>query len=172
MGAWLAHSSLFMRQAWNLASRKMEEATFNMFPGSTVFQTGMEHHVKHLSAYEHSVNAAMTPNASNIISAFITAAYNGECTSLSQFPDGSDEYLALIPFYGGMPPSVVKTIEDGIPTNGEGHSKMTPLLKAYSTMATACSCLKYFGRVVIGVTSDDDADLIETEVILRTLQLS
>ena len=165
MGAWLAHSDLFMKAAWNLASRKMEEATFNMFRGNYVFQTGMEHHVKHMSMFEHSVRKADVENAAEIISKYVNAAYDGECDELRSYPVASDEYMVLIPFYGGLPPSVSKTIEDGIPTNGEGHSKMTPLLKAYSTMATVCSCLKYFGRIVVGVTSDSDSNLISNEVV-------
>lgn len=166
MGAWLAHSDLFMKAAWNLASRKMEEATFNMFPNNVVFQTEMEHHVKHMSAFEHSVNNVGAKNGSEIISAFVNAAYDGECDDITAHPVASNEYLALIPFYGGMPPSASKTIENGIPTNGEGHSKISPLLKAYTCMATICSCLKYFGRVVVGVTSDNDEDLLNNEVLL------
>lgn len=163
MGAWLAHSDHYMKASWNLVSRKMEEATFNMFHAN-VYQTDMAHHVKHMSAFEHSVNNARMPNASSIIEAYINAAYDGECDDLMSHPVASNSFLALVPFYGGMPPSATKTIDGGIPTNGEGHSKTSPLLKAYATMATVCSCLKYFGRVVIGLTSDSDENLIETEV--------
>jgi hypothetical protein len=39
-------------------------------------------------------------------------------------------------------------------------------------MATVCSCLKYYGRVIIGVARDDDRILVNDMVSLSSLYLS
>ena len=37
---------------------------------------------------------------------------------------------------------------------------MNPNIKALQCMATVCSCLRYFGRVLIGVTRESDKKLM------------
>jgi hypothetical protein len=167
MGAWLADRRYFLKGSWRLDSRKMEEATFNMFHGS-VFYTDIEYHVKHLSMFEHSVRQAKklsSDNMNSIIGKYLRAAYAGECSNVT-VNKRWHSYLTIIPFYGGLPPIVNGTIgTDGRSTDGEGHSKTSPELKTLTCLATACSCLKYFGRVVIAVASIEDEDRIKKQVI-------
>jgi hypothetical protein len=138
-----------------------------------------------MSHYEHQVHKVhgfeMAKNKTIILS---NAAYNGECGNLQI--SKSREHIAFIPFYGGRPPGVTKdlavksigqgnslvrfantaswflmgTFESSQPNSWvlafqvDGHTKGT------QTMAVVCSCLKYFGHVVIGVARDEDRVLI------------
>lgn len=66
-----------------------------------------------------------------------------------------DEFLALVPFYGGLPPntSVGAFQMDSL---GQGNSRVSLEVKAHQAMATVCSCLRYFGHVVVGVARSED----------------
>jgi len=66
-----------------------------------------------------------------------------------------DEYLALVPFYGGQPPN---TSAGAFQTDslGQGNSRVSTEVKAQQAMATVCSCLRYFGHVVVGVARLED----------------
>lgn len=71
-------------------------------------------------------------------------------------PTGNrDEFLALVPFYGGLPPntSVGAFQTDSL---GQGNSRVGLEVKAHQAMATVCSCLRYFGHVVVGVARPED----------------
>jgi hypothetical protein len=163
--AWLIDVSTYLRTGWNLASRKMEEASFNVFRRAQAFQTDMSYHVKHMSAYEHSVVSVFNKNKksrdeiNHMIYRYARALFLSQCSSVV-VQNETDVFLALIPFYSGQPPNVTR--EDGIGTEGEGHSRAPVDVKAIEAVATVCSALKYFGRVVVGVTSEkDEALLIE-----------
>lgn len=145
----------------------MEEASFNIFRKAQAFQTDMSYHVKHMSAYEHSVAAVFKKQRKSIadmnymIYRYARALYLHECTNLV-VQNETDAFIALVPFYSGMPPNV--TTEDGIGTEGEGHSKAPADVKVIAAAATMCSVLRYFGRVVVGVTSQKDELLITEKV--------
>ena len=84
------------------------------------------------------------------------AAFRGECDGLSALlarpagpsPRGSREYVALVPFFGGLPPDV--TADLAVKSIGQGNSLVDSSTKALQAMATVCSCIRYFGRVVVG----------------------
>ena len=65
------------------------------------------------------------------------------------------EFLALVPFYGGLPPntSAGAFLTDSL---GQGNSRVSLEVKAHQAMATVCSCLRYFGHVVVGVARSED----------------
>eukprot|EP01035_Chromulina_nebulosa_P017069 gene17069-22581_t len=77
------------------------------------------------------------------------------------------EYIAIIPFYGGLPPNV--TSDMSVKSIGQGNSLVNAETKALQCMATICSCLKYFGQVVVGVVRDDDRKLMLHMVIQSTI---
>lgn len=88
------------------------------------------------------------------------AAFNGECSTLQV--SKSKEYMALIPFYGGLPPGV--TADFKVSSIGQGNSLLDASTKALMAMATICSCLKYFGHVTVGVARLEDRILINDMV--------
>jgi hypothetical protein len=73
------------------------------------------------------------------------------------------EYLALIPFYGGLPPAVTQDFSK-VNSIGQGNSLVKPSIKVLQCMATVCSCLKYFGHVVIGVAREYDLELVTNKL--------
>ena len=89
----------------------------------------------------------------------------GECGNLTV--NSAENYLAFIPFFGGRPPGV-KIGPTGpnlkVHSIGQGNSLVKPEIKALQTMATICSCLKYYGQAVVGVTRDQDRDLINQQL--------
>ncbi len=132
--------------------------------------------VHHMSMYEHflhkKVGFAIALNKTIVMS---QAAFKGECENLHV--SERKEYIALIPFYGGLPPNVTKDLS--VKSIGQGNSLVCDVLhilpikfmmwcydqvdtstKALQATASVCSCLKYFGKVVIGVARDDDKSII------------
>lgn len=77
-------------------------------------------------------------------------------TRVESSPAGNrGEFLALVPFYGGLPPntSVGAFQTDSL---GQGNSRVSLEVKAHQAIATVCSCLRYFGHVVVGVARSED----------------
>lgn len=55
------------------------------------------------------------------------AAYAGECTNLTASVENN--YLALIPFYGGLPPNVTKDLS--VKSIGQGNSLVRKILYSF-----------------------------------------
>jgi hypothetical protein len=120
-----------------------------------------------MSMFEHVLHKKygfdVAQNKTKIMS---QAAFNGECVGLK--PSDDSRYFALVPFYGGLPPNVTKDLS--VKSIGQGNSLVDASTKALQAMATTCSCLKYYGRVVIGVARIEDRRIIEKMVsLLRQL---
>ena len=96
------------------------------------------------------------------------AAFHGECDKLNI--SKTKEYLTLIPFYGGLPPNVSDDFSK-VRSIGQGNSLVDPSIKVLQCMATVCSCLKYFGHVVIGVVRTEDRELI-TAMVTKQFDLT
>jgi hypothetical protein len=110
-----------------------------------------------MSMYEHlnhkSYGFEVAHNKSIILASHAAAK---ECENL--YVDSRSPYVAFIPFYGGLPPNVTKDLS--VKSIGQGNSLVDASTKALQTLATTCSCLKYYGNVVIGVTRNEDRNLI------------
>lgn len=141
------------------------------------------YYVHHMSMYEHYLHQKqgfdVAQNKTLIMS---KAAFAGECANLTVSKLKSA--ISFIPFYGGLPPNVTKDL--AVKSIGQGNSLVSKFssiyqyknmlphqtnylqvdasTKALQTMATVCSCLKYFGNVIVGVTRDEDRVLIEQMV--------
>eukprot|EP01031_Cornospumella_fuschlensis_P030984 gene30984-37447_t len=159
--SWLAHVNLYRRVKYWIDITKMEAATFSLYDRAKLkFQLSDPHayFVHHMSMYEHLNHKAygfeVAHNKSIILA---QSAVRGECGGL-KVASGS-RYLALIPFYGGLPPNVTKDLS--VKSIGQGNSLVDASTKAMQTMATLCSCLKHFGTVIVGVTRNEDRALIE-----------
>eukprot|EP01036_Dinobryon_divergens_P031463 gene31463-40863_t len=158
--SWLAHVNLYRRIPWAMESTKMESASFNIFDRAQwKFQLSDPdaYFVHHMSMFEHlnhkKYNFSVASRKTVVMS---RAAFRGECDGLSVAlsqpaglsPRGSREYVALVPFFGGLPPDV--TADLAVKSIGQGNSLVDSSTKALQAMATVCSCLRYFGRVVVG----------------------
>eukprot|EP01041_Mallomonas_annulata_P009745 gene9745-20268_t len=156
MAAWLVHINLYKRQIWWMLSTKMEEASFRVFDKpSEKYQLENPdlYYVHHMSEYEHQLHKKYGLNHSKNLTLILSnAAYNGECKISSK--SNRTDFIAFIPFYGGLPPNVTENFI--VKSIGQGNSLMDPTTKGLQCLATVCSCLKYFGRVVIGVSSESD----------------
>ena len=159
--SWLSHINLYRRVGWFLESTKMETASFNIFDKSHLkFQLSDPdaYYVHHMSMFEHLLHKKhgfeVAKNRTSVLS---SAALRGECSNLTV--SGTQEYLALIPFYGGLPPDVTADYSK-VQSIGQGNSLVDPSIKVKQCMATLCSCLRYFGHAVIAVTRTDDRELI------------
>lgn len=158
--SWLIHINLYRKCSWYIFSTKMEEASFKPFTIASYkyqLESPTAYYVHHMSEYEHGLhNKFGIEVARNKTSLLTYAAYNGECSNFHA--NYSSEYISLIPFYGGFPPNV--TAEFKVKSIGQGNSLMDIKIKALQCMATVCSCLRYFGRVVIGVSREEDKEII------------
>ena len=83
--------------------------------------------------------------------------------------DHRNEYIALVPFYGGLPPNISAGAfqTDSL---GQGNSRVSLEVKAHQAMATVCSCLRYFGHVFIGVARTEDR--YQMKQVVRTVRLA
>ena len=142
----------------------MEAATFAIFDAAK-FAFQLEEHdayyVHHMSLFEHEVHKYEGFGiAQEKTLEMSMAAYEGECLNLTGVRNNSSSppYLAFIPFFGGRPPGVTKDLQ--VKSIGEGNSLVDPSTKSWQAMSTICSCLKYFGQVVVGVARDSDRELI------------
>jgi hypothetical protein len=127
--SWLAHVNLYRRVVWYLDSTKMEAASFSIFDTSRLkFQVADPdaYYVNHMSMYEHLVHKkeghGIAQNKTLILS---QTAMKGECDNLNI--SKSKEYLALIPFYGGLPPGV--TADMKVKSIGQGNSLVSASTK-------------------------------------------
>lgn len=162
--SWMAHINLYKRLVWNIDNTKMEAASFEIFDKAS-FKFQLEDHtaffVHHLSHFEHAVHKRSGFElAENLTKVMANAAFEGECVNL-QVSD-AENTIAFIPFFGGRPPGVTASLQ--VKSIGQGNSLVGPEIKAMLTMSTICSCLKYFGQVVIGVSRDQDATLINNQI--------
>ena len=171
-GSWLSHINLYKRVGWHLESTKMEAASFNIFDRSQLkFQMSDPHayYVHHMSMYEHLLHKKYGFDiASNRSRTMSLSAFQGEClndTSMKLMHKGSGrgdraEYLTLVPFYGGLPPAVTEDYSK-VNSIGQGNSLVDASIKVLQCLATVCSCLRYFGHVVVGVSRESDLKLLD-----------
>merc|ERR1711871_39130 len=161
----------YKRVGWYLESTKMESASFNIFDRSHLkFQISDPdaYFVHHMSMFEHLLHKQYGFDvASNKSRTMSTAAFEGECKNESSYRHmqrgmGKDrsEYLALVPFYGGLPPAVTSDFSK-VNSIGQGNSLVDASIKVLQCMATVCSCLRYFGHVIIGVSRQSDLKLLD-----------
>ncbi len=177
-GSWLAHVNLYKRVGWLLSSTKMETASFNIFDRAHYkFQMAdpNEYYVHHMSMFEHQLHKKSGFDiARNLTQQMSDRAFEGECaltgsSNSSHFKEkeghlrhhGHPDYLTLIPFYGGLPPQVDADFSR-VRSIGQGNSLVPASMKILQCMATACSCQRYFGHVVIGVANVDDLELVQS----------
>lgn len=120
--SWLAHINLFIKSHWWMESTKMEAASFNIFDKSKLkFQVADPdaYFVHHMSMYEHLIHKKIgfaEAQAKTLIMS--RHAMMGECSNLTI--SRTTEYLALVPFYGGLPPNVTKDLS--VKSIGQGNS--------------------------------------------------
>ena len=175
--SWLSHINLYKRVGWHLESTKMETASFNIFDRSQLkFQMSdpSAYFVHHMSMYEHLLHKKYGFDiASNKSRTMSLAAFDGECrneTSIKLMHRGSGrgdraEYLTLVPFYGGFPPAVTQDYSK-VNSIGQGNSLVDASIKVLQCMASVCSCLRYFGHVVVGVSRESDLKLLD-EMLMK-----
>jgi hypothetical protein len=88
--------------------------------------------------YEHQIHKkygfAEAKNKTLILS---KAAFKGECENLHI--SKTKEYVALIPFYGGLPPGVTKDLT--VKSIGQGNSLVSPVCLVTQTTLTTASSL-------------------------------
>jgi hypothetical protein len=161
--SWLIHIDHYRRITWYLDITKMEAATFNVYDKAKLkFQISDPdaYFVHHMSMFEHLHHKKYGFEvAKNVTLMMSKAAFRGECGNLTtNGMTNETNYIALIPFYGGLPPNVTKDLS--VKSIGQGNSLVDASTKGMQTMATVCSCLKYFGKVVIGVARYEDRDII------------
>jgi hypothetical protein len=65
-----------------------------------------------------------------------------------------------VPFYGGLPPEVTSDFSK-VNSIGQGNSLVDASIKVLQCMASVCSCLRYFGHVVVGVSRESDLKLLD-----------
>ena len=120
--SWLATTNLFSKSHWWMESTKMEAASFNVFDKAKFkFQLGDPdaYYVHHLSRFEHLVHRKSGfDDAQRRTLILSETAMAGECGNLTINP--SNDFLALIPFYGGLPPNVTKDLT--VKSIGQGNS--------------------------------------------------
>lgn len=158
--SWLIHINLYSKTKIWLDSTKMEAASFLIFDKAPLkFQIADPdaYYVHHMSMYEHLLHKKkgfeVSKNETLIMSQF---AFIGECESVQV--SHHREILAIIPFYGGLPPNVTNDLT--VKSIGQGNSLVDANTKALQTMASICSCLQYFGQVAIGVVRVEDRELL------------
>lgn len=89
------------------------------------------HYVHHMSMFEHLLHKKhgfeVAKNKTLILS---HAAYRGECSNIQVSPHR--EFLALVPFYGGLPPNVTKDL--AVKSLGQGNSLVSVYFPAMLTI--------------------------------------
>jgi hypothetical protein len=159
--SWLADINLYRGITWFVDSTKMEAASFRIFDTAKLkFQVADPdaYYVHHMSMYEHHIHRKQGFAAAQRETLVLSqAAMHGECGDLKIRP--TNEYIALIPFFGGLPPGVTADFSK-VKSIGQGNSLVNASTKALQCMATLCSTLKYYGHAVIGVVRDSDRELM------------
>ena len=147
----------------------MEMATIHLvqqFENTSIFQVANPdaYYVNHLSDYEHRLRRQTRNFTVAIEKASVLAlnAFSGECRLVPTVLHNGQSHLALIPFFGGLPPNTTTLMK--VESLGEGNSVVNRTTKAMQCMATACSLLKYFNRVIIGVNNAEDELIINEHV--------
>ena len=139
----------------------MEQATFLISDNAYYkwqFIDSNAYFVHHMSMYEHLIHKKLGITvAKKRTLELSTAAFNGECSNVVEVGDLS--YIALIPFYGGLPPNTDENHR--VHSIGQGNSLMDPGVKILQTMATLCSCYRYFGQAILAVSQESDRILVE-----------
>lgn len=157
--SFLAHRALLLRVRFWVRVRLMEEVFYGVLGrASHKFQPSDPDafFVHHLSEFEHRMHAAHGFEAAQrMTDTMARAAASGECGNLST--PGHAAYLAVVPFYGGLPPNVSA---HKVLSTGEGNSLARPEVKALQLLAALCSALRECGRAVVGVTCREDAALV------------
>jgi hypothetical protein len=120
--------NLFSKARWWLESTKMEAASFNIFDRARwKFQLSDPHayYVHHMSMYEHVIHKKLGfEQAKNLTLIMSKAAVKGECSNIDITK--SNDFIALIPFYGGLPPNVTKDLS--VKSIGQGNSLVMSLI--------------------------------------------
>lgn len=148
----------------------MEDASFALLQSRIASVYQMAHpdlyYVNHLSQFEHLLkrkthNITYSIERSAAVSA---AAFRAECNiANSRVLQKERFYLALVPFYGGLPANT-DTSNYKVRSVGEGNSVVNRTVKAWQGMATICSLMRFYGRVVVGVSSQDDEAIMRKHV--------
>jgi hypothetical protein len=107
----------------------MEAASFQIFDRARYkFQISDPdaYYVHHMSMFEHLIHKRegfmVARNKTDLMS---RAAMNGECEGLKVNP--TREYLALVPFFGGLPPNVAPDFS-AVKSIGQGNSLVRTLI--------------------------------------------
>jgi hypothetical protein len=164
--AWLTHVSLFCATGWYMESTKMETHTFNIFRGNTAGYQLVDpfvYSVNHMSMFEHWAHKK-SGFGDAVKQSFImsNASYYDQCFGAGYQASLATEFVAMIPFYGGLPPNV--TAGNLVRSIGQGNSLVNAETKALQAMAALCSIVKYFGQTIIGVANLADRTLMLKEV--------
>lgn len=158
--SWLIHWSLFRKTHWWLDSTKMEAASFIIFDKARwKFQLSDPdaYYVHHMSMFEHLLHKKIGFDiAKNQTFKMSEAAFQGECNNLDI--SNTRDYVAIIPFFGGLPPNVTSSLT--VKSLGQGNSLVNAETKALQCMASICSSLRYFGHVALGVVRHEDKALM------------
>lgn len=121
--SWLAHTGLYQKTHWWMESTKMEAASFNMFDKAKFkFQVADPdaYYVHHMSMFEHLIHKKYGfESAQSKTLVLSKAAIHGECSNLT-INRSIKNMIALVPFYGGLPPNV--TSDQKVKSIGQGNS--------------------------------------------------
>ncbi len=110
----------------------MEAASFNVFDKARwkfQFADPDAYYVHHMSRYEHLIHKSSTFEEAKRKSELLSnAAFLGECANLTGLDRVRDRepYLALVPFFGGLPPNVTKDLK--VKSLGQGNSLVGSVL--------------------------------------------
>jgi len=166
--SWLVDINLLYLIDFKLDAEWMEQASYRLFATkSNAYQLEDldSYFVHHLSQYEHSIHSTHGfEKSTQKVGQLSRSAFDGECSKEEFQQIHNADYVALIPYYGGLPPNITSSMK--VKSNGKGNSLVNDSIKSLQCMATVCSCLKYFGNVIIGVSNINDKNKINQMVIL------
>ena len=149
----------------------MEAASFLIFD-KAMYKFQMidpdSYFVHHMSMFEHHLHKKYDLETSRNKTLIMSqAAFHGECDHVKL--NDRREFMAMVPFYGGLPPNVTKAAHSRpggkgvsleVKSLGQGNSLMDAGTKALQAMATLCSTLQYFGQAVVTVARTEDRKII------------
>lgn len=162
--AFIASKGLHLRIRHWLNVFKMEEVFFNTIGTSRFklhFSNPQLFYVHHLSSYEHEIHDHEGIDVARKKTIELSkAARAGECQDF--LASGDQQFIAFIPFYGGLPPNVTSDLK--VRSVGEGNSLMDKEVKGLQLLATLCSALKLAGQAVIAVANTADLQYVDTLV--------
>jgi hypothetical protein len=139
--SWLISVNLYRQIDLWLHSTKMEAASFVVFDkvlrnyclfevcNYLITQAKLKFqlsdpdafYVHHMSMYEHLLHKSTNFSYAKAMSEILAeAAFLGECKNLSLLAPVGPEYVAFVPFYGGLPPNVTKELK--VHSLGQGNS--------------------------------------------------